>query len=61
MSDKHNPYFRHDFQDQGSKKIKRIASVIYVCIIAFIMAGTYLHQQRDIDQGEEQIEAFNLP
>lgn len=60
MSDKNNPYFRHDFQDQGSKKIKRIASVIYICIMAFIMAGTYLHQQQDMGQDEEQIEAFNL-
>ncbi len=35
-----------DFQDASAKKVKRIASIIYICVMAFIVGGSYLHQQR---------------
>ncbi|WP_305909628.1 hypothetical protein Q9L42_004450 [Methylomarinum sp. Ch1-1] len=45
MNDKNKPVVPHDFQDPGVKKVKRIASMIFICLMAFIVGGSYLHQQ----------------
>lgn len=53
---------QHDFQDPGTKKAKRIASIIYVCVMAFIVGGSYLHQQRQAEQATtEDMSGFSNP
>ncbi|MDD5460500.1 MAG: hypothetical protein PHG00_02525 [Methylococcales bacterium] len=40
---------------EKSKKARRIASVVYLLIMAFVMGGTYLsQQQKEALQKEEQ-------
>ncbi|MBS3964399.1 MAG: hypothetical protein KGZ80_07880 [Methylomonas sp.] len=33
-------------QDSEGKKVRRIAAIIYLLIMAFLAGGTYIHQQR---------------
>lgn len=32
--------------DDGSKKVKNIAAVLYLLVLTFLVGGSYLHQQR---------------
>ena len=34
--------------DPAAKKIKYIASIIYLLVLAFIVGGSYLNQQQEI-------------
>ena len=38
MSDHHS--------DDGSKKVKNIAAVLYLLVLTFLVGGSYIHQQR---------------
>lgn len=33
--------------DDGSKKVKRIAAVLYLLIMAFVVGGSYLNQHAE--------------
>lgn len=33
-------------QDDDSKKVKRILAVVYLLVMAFVVGGSYLHQQQ---------------
>lgn len=33
--------------DDGSKRVKRIAAVLYLLIMAFVVGGTYLNQHAE--------------
>ncbi len=46
MNAKDKKQIRTDFQDAGVKKAKRIASIIYIMVMTFIVAGSWLHQQQ---------------
>lgn len=35
-----------DFQEPGVKKVKRIAAVVYIFVIAFIVGGSIYHQRQ---------------
>ncbi len=61
MTDKNKPVVFHDFQEPSVKKAKRIASIIYIGIMAFIVGGTYLHQQQKESNKAEQLVEFNNP
>lgn len=39
-------------QDSEGKKVRRIAAIIYLLIMAFLVGGTYIHQQRTADDSE---------
>ena len=57
---KYHPHY--DFQDAGTKKVKRIVSIIYICIMAFIVGGSYLHQQEQREQGRtKDMSGFSNP
>lgn len=45
---------------EKNKKVRRIASVIYLLIMAVIMGGTYLSQQQK-EAAEKDMQAFKLP
>lgn len=32
-------------QDDGSKKVKNIAAVLFLLVLTFLVGGSYLHQQ----------------
>lgn len=32
--------------DDGSKKVKNIAAVLYLLVLTFLVGGSYLHQQQ---------------
>jgi hypothetical protein len=32
--------------DDGSKKVKNIAAVLFLLVLTFLVGGSYLHQQR---------------
>ncbi|QPK64623.1 hypothetical protein IVG45_06615 [Methylomonas sp. LL1] len=36
-----------DNHDDGSKKVKNIAAVLYLLAMIFIVGGSYLNQQRE--------------
>jgi hypothetical protein len=38
-------------QDDGSKKVKNIAAVLYLLVLTFLVGGSYLHQ-REEDAGQ---------
>ena len=62
MNDKNKSLLPHDFQDPGVKKAKRIASMIYIGIIAFIVGGSYLHQQQQATQNAgDEMTGFSNP
>jgi len=55
MSNEGKTQISHGFQDAGVKKAKRIASIIYIVVMTFIVGGSWLHQQQasvEIDEGE---------
>lgn len=33
-----------------AKKVKYIASILYILVFAFIVGGSYLHQQQAVDE-----------
>ncbi len=33
--------------DPAAKRVKYIASIIYLLVLAFIVGGTYIHQQQE--------------
>jgi hypothetical protein len=35
-----------DKADDGSKKVKNIAAVVYLAVLIFIVGGSYINQQR---------------
>lgn len=35
--------------DDGSKKVKNIAAILYLVVLSFLVGGSYLHQQRSQD------------
>lgn len=62
MTHKNKPIAPADFQDAGTKKAKRIASIIYVCVMAFIVGGSYLHQQQQAAENSgEDLSGFSNP
>jgi hypothetical protein len=36
--------------DDGSKKVKNIAAVLFLLVLTFLVGGSYLHQQRAEDE-----------
>ncbi len=45
-----------EYTTDPAKKVKYIASILYLLFFAFIVGGSYLHQQ----QGVEEIESIDL-
>ncbi len=43
--------------DDGSKKVKNIAAVLYLLVLTFLVGGSYLHQQRTDAATEFQTDA----
>lgn len=35
-----------------AKKVKYIASILYLLVFTFIVAGSYIHQQQPVDENE---------
>lgn len=35
-----------DKADDGSKKVKNIAAVVYLAVLIFLVGGSYINQQR---------------
>ncbi len=44
--------------DPATRKVKYIASVIYVLLMAFIVIGSYMHQQAPNSEPMEQIDVI---
>ncbi len=44
-------------QDETAKKARRIAAIIYILVLAFIVGGSWFHQNRlaelQIEQGQQ--------
>jgi hypothetical protein len=38
--------------DDGSKRVKRIAAVVYLLLMAFVVVGSYLNQHYAGDQSQ---------
>lgn len=38
--------------DDGSKKVKNIAAIIYLLVLSFLVGGSYLHQQAQANSTE---------
>jgi hypothetical protein len=38
--------------DDGSKKVKNIAAVVYLAVLIFLVGGSYINQQR-ADAGQQ--------
>lgn len=60
MSDKNKTQITHDFQDAGVKKAKRIASVIYILVLTFIVGGSWLHQQQQASEETDELEVVEF-
>jgi hypothetical protein len=46
--------------DPATKKVKYAASIIYVLVMAFIVAGSYLHQQNQTVESNEPVESVDV-
>ena len=43
--------------DDGSRRVKNIAAILYLLVLAFLVGGSYIHQQsneKSVDQEPEQ-------
>ena len=42
----------NQLHDDGSKRVKRIAAVLYLLLMAFVVGGSYLNQHSAGDQSQ---------
>ncbi len=47
-------------QDAGVKKAKRIASIIYIIVLTFIVGGSWLHQKKQLDGQSDAVEVIEF-
>ena len=48
--------------DNGSKKVKNLAAIVYLLVLIFLVGGSYLNQQRhatDAQNGSKPLEMQN--
>lgn len=38
--------------DDGSKKVKNLAAIIYLLVLTFLVGGSYFHQQAQANSAE---------
>ncbi len=43
----------------GAKKARRIAAIVYVLLMAFIVGGSILHQNKKAANGPESVDEFS--
>ena len=42
----------NEYNPDSAKKVKYIASILYLLVLAFIVGGSYLHQQQPTNESE---------
>ena len=48
----------NQLHDDGSKRVKRIAAVLYLLLMAFVVGGSYLNQH-DADAQKQSVPSDN--
>lgn len=46
--------------DDGSRRVKNIAAILYVIVMVFLVGGSYIHQHRS-DQSEQNEQESVIP
>jgi hypothetical protein len=45
--------------DDGSRRVKNIAAILYLVVMAFLVGGSYIHQQSDKKPVKESVDQAN--
>lgn len=47
-------------EDDGSRRAKNIAAIVYLCIMTFLVGGSYIHQHRHEQPFQQLLQALGI-
>lgn len=47
-------------EDDGTRRAKNIAAIVYLCIMTFLVGGSYIHQHRHEQPFQQLLQALGI-